>query len=442
MTRSRGLRSAAALFATAGLVMAACGDDDDGEEATPTTEEGAGGSATTEGDEGGEAAAPTGTPITIGVVFSETGRTAVTYDASGPVAEAWAEWVNAEQGGVNGHPVEIAAVDGLSTGEGAAAAGREVVESAGAVAVVINDSTAENALSQYLESQGVPYIGGSNNGRPADSSPTHWPNLYFHQGTSVPPSSASTLLVAAEAGGTTLAAAVCSEVPTCAEAGGLYEQLAPELGLEYVGLVTVGAADPSYTAPCLQLIGDGADVINLTIASATVTSLVDECNAQGFEGLYSLPGQSFEYSQAIEIEDLRAAGNFPWFPWYADAEPVQQFRDAMDDAGFDNYTGMDATSTWTALELFRKAMTDFGPAADAEVTSADVIAAYHQIDGETLDGLLAQPITYVEEGFQPVVNCFWPYLLEDGELTTLESDLESGNGAEGDLKSICYEPAS
>ena len=38
-----------------------------------------------------------------------------------------------------------------------------------------------------------------------------------------------------------------------------------------------------------------------------------------------------------------------------------------------------ATTTWSALELFRKAMGESGPAADAEVTTADVISVYQGI---------------------------------------------------------------
>jgi hypothetical protein len=35
-------------------------------------------------------------------------------------------------------------------------------------------------------------------------------------------------------------------------------------------------------------------------------------------------------------------------------------------------------------------------------------------------------------------ECFWPMLFENGEGQTLETTGESGNGAEGDLKSICF----
>lgn len=68
---------------------------------------------------------------------------------------------------------------------------------------------------------------------------------------------------------------------------------------------------------------------------------------------------------------------------------------------------------------------------------------YHTISGETLDGLLPQPITYTAEGAQPLVRCFWLLELEGGEFATLAVDGDSGNGAEGDLATRCFEmPAS
>lgn len=371
------------------------------------------------------------------MVFSDTGRSAPAYDTVDSVAAAWAEWVNTEMGGVNGHPVEVIAKDGLSTGEGALAAANELI-SEGVVGIIIEDSTAENAIAEAITAAGIPMIGGTANGRPSDSGEAHWPNTYFNTAPSNPSSAASTMLATAAAGLTKFSAAVCAEVPACAEAGGLYSAVAPGVGIEYVGLVTVGAADPSYTAPCLELIGLGAEVINLGLAPQTALSVVDECNIQGYEGAFAA-GMNSVTAPAFEgVEGLRLIGGINGFPWWADAAPVEAFRTAIDTYG----DGVDArnpsaTTTWTALELFRKGMTDFGPAADADVTAADVIAAYHQISDETLDGLLPAPVSYVTEGFQPLIPCFWLFDMTDGEFTTLSVG-DTGNGVEGDLQSSCF----
>jgi branched-chain amino acid transport system substrate-binding protein len=403
------------------FVVAACGGDDDAA-SDPTTD---------------EADQPTGAPIALGVVYAETGRSASTYGIVDSVGTAWQDWVNSEMGGVGGHPVEVKFYDGASTGEGALAAANEAIAD-GVVGIIVQDSTAENAIAEAITTAGIPMIGGTSNGRPQDSGDAHWPNTYFTTAPSNPSAAVSSLLATKSAELGSFAAAVCSEVPACAEAGRLYTAVSPNLGVDYVGLVTVGAADPSYTAPCLELIGKDADVINLGLAPQTAVSLISECSLQGYDGAF---GAIMNTVTAADFEDLgvRMIGGINGFPWWADAEPVQNFLDAFDTYGDGaDVRNPSATTTWSALELFRAAMEDFGPAADADVTSASVIEAYHQIDGETLDGLLPKPISYVEEGYQPLVDCFWLFDMNDeGEFSTISAG-ESGNGASGDLQTSCF----
>ena len=112
---------------------------------------------------------------------------------------------------------------------------------------------------------------------------------------------------------------MCAEVPACAEAGKLYEPVAPTLGLEYVGLVTVGAADPSYTAPCLELVGKGADVINLGLAPQTGIAVIEECQLQGYEGAFAAGNNSITAPRLRGRRGLQLIGGLNGFPWWADA---------------------------------------------------------------------------------------------------------------------------
>ena len=458
------------LVATLGvlsLVAASCGgDDDDAADTATTSAEGAteateGDAATTAaettaaeedvatteaesetteaetGTTGGAAEEPTGTPVKIGVIYAETGRTGGTYNTVDDVANAWAEWVNTEQGGVNGHPVEIAAVDDTSTGEGAVAAARELVETEGVVGIVIQDSAAEVATVDYLAEQGVPYIGGTANNRPVDGGDTSWPNTHFVTAPSNPGTAAGTLLAASAIGQTAYGATVCAEVPACAEAGQLYQPVADAVGIEYVGLVTVGAADPSYTAPCLEMIAKGADFINLGVAGETGLRVIEECTIQGYQGPFGAANNTVVASQFEPVEGLRLAGVINGFPWWADAPPVDAYNTALETYGGVDGRNPSATSTWAALELFRKAMTEYGPAADAEVTATDVVDSYYQVQDETLDGLLPSPISFVPEGPQPYVPCFWLFDMQDAEFSTVTLG-DSGNGATGDLQSSCF----
>jgi branched-chain amino acid transport system substrate-binding protein len=421
---------AATTGAPATTAAASSGESSDTAEAPATTE-------ASSAEATGSVAPPTGTPIKIGLVYSETGRTASTYGMTDGVANAWAAWVNGEMGGVGGHPVEIVLGDGQSTGEGAVAAATDLVGQ-GVVGIVIQDSTAENAIAETITAAGIPMIGGTANGRPSDSGDAHWPNTYFTTSPSNPATAAATMIATKSAGLTSYSAAVCAEVPACAQAGDLYGAVGPAIGVEYKGLVTVGAADPSYTAPCLELINQDPDVINLGLAPQTALAVVDECQLQGYEGIFSAANNSVT-APDFETLPIRLIGGINGFPWWADAPPAQTYRDVNEQYGDgDDVRNSSATSTWTALELFRKAMGANGPAADADVTAQDVIDVYHGISGETLDGLLPAPVTYVADGYQPLLSCFWLFDMQDGEFSSLPVVGDSGNGADGDLATSCF----
>src|SRR5690606_4032935 len=151
---------------------------------------------------------------------------------------------------------------------------------------------------------------------------------------------------------------------SCADAGQLYAALAPAFDVEYVGLVTVGAADPSYTAPCLELIGNGADNINLGVTSATGLSILEECELPGYEGTFSGATTTISAKDFEGVDGLHLVGMVNGFPWWSDDAPVQQFRDVVEEYGDgDDVRSPAGTSTWATLELFRKAMGERGPAA-------------------------------------------------------------------------------
>ena len=128
------------------------------------------------------------------------------------------------------------------------------------------------------------------------------------------------------------------------------------------------------------------------MAVDTGLKVVEECTLQGYEGVWGAANNTVIASEFEGIDGLRLAGVINGFPWWADAPPVEAYNTALETYG----GGVDgrnpsATSTWAALELFRKAMGEYGPAADAEVTAADVVAAYQQVTDETLEGLLPSP---------------------------------------------------
>ena len=134
----------------------------------------------------------------------------------------------------------------------------------------------------------------------------------------------------------------------------------------------------------------------------------------------------------FEAADLpKVAGYVNGFPWWSEAAPVKTFRAAMAKyAPNTDYREPTSTSTWSALELFRKTMAN----APATVTKDDVLKAYWTVKNETLDGLLPKAATYTQGQPSNLLNCYWPYVYKDGKFTQFVIDANStGNGQTGDL---------
>jgi branched-chain amino acid transport system substrate-binding protein len=119
---------------------------------------------------------------------------------------------------------------------------------------------------------------------------------------------------------------------------------------------------------------------------------------------------------------------------------VQAMRDAFSKyaSGFDYREGW-TTAFWATGELFRKALSST-PAATS-IDAATVVAAYNKVQNETLDGLLAQPVTFSNGKAKPV-QCFWLYKYDvgDKDASSVAPVGASGNGQSGDLASSCFPP--
>jgi branched-chain amino acid transport system substrate-binding protein len=92
------------------------------------------------------------------------------------------------------------------------------------------------------------------------------------------------------------------------------------------------------------------------------------------------------------------------------------------------------TVTWTTLELFRKALGN----APGAVTPTSVMDAYYRLKGETLGGLLPQPLTLTRGKGAPLVSCFWLFTYQSGEKNPVAvTHGRNGNGGSDGLASSC-----
>jgi branched-chain amino acid transport system substrate-binding protein len=459
---SRRRRAVAAVMALT-LVAAACGGDDDddagsttepaeattpetdapapttgdttadttadtsGEEPAPTTEGGA--TPTTQASSG----PATGEPIKIGYAVGLTGSKAEANEGSLAIAEGWAEDVNS-RGGIAGHPVEIVSRDSKGDGAQMQAAVQEMFENEGVVALMINDSAAEGAISEYVSTNNIPVIGveGYNT--------TEWAALpqFLSYWLDIPGTIYASPDVAATLDSATFAAVSCAEVAACAQAEAIYQPASEALGMEWAGLVTVAGAAPDYVAECLSLIEKNVDFVILSVVSSVAVRVVQDCLTQGYTGYFGSTAGGFEAYLFEDVPDAKIAGALHAFPWWADDPAAQEYRDFMEQYAPDvDYRSGVHSSTYAGLKLFEKAM----EGASGEITSESVFAGYYTLQDETLGGLLPQPFNVVEG--EPVAKgvCYWPYEFDTStsDISLLSIEGDSGNGATGDLATTCVE---
>jgi branched-chain amino acid transport system substrate-binding protein len=421
------MKLAAGSLAIAALVLAGCSG-------APRTA-----AAQASSDDPGiiETAGPTPdkSEIKIGIGTAMTGPPSSAYVGVAPAAEAWATWVNRTQGGINGHPVTIVAKDTKSEGATTRAVGTEMVADPAVLAMIIADSQAEASMAPVLGPANMPVVGGST----AISSVQGVQPNYFTLGPMVAYYLPGVMQTAKAVDAKEFAAFVCAESPACQEVSDVYTKASSSIGVDYTGTYAVAASSPDFTAPCLSAIEKKTDFMTLVLGPATAVRVVNDCQAQGYSGTFGAASQAVVAPLFEKIPGLKLAGAINGFPWWADAEPVQQFRNVMKTylpgTGYADgvWRNPSATNVWASLELFRKTM---GSMSDAP-TRDEVTAAYHRLNGETLGGLLSQPVSFPAGSPAPHVKCYWAYKLENGQFSTVAPSGAPGNRVSGDLASTC-----
>lgn len=412
-------RHAVALGAVLALTVSGCGSGDGGGSSGPGGERPAG---------------PDGTPIKIGLAVAQTGFASGVIKPVTGVAQAWTDWVN-DEGGIDGHPIELVVKDSAATPATALTVVKDLVEKEQVSAIILADAVAETPVSDYLKGQKIAVL------ETQGYDPTLWgvvPNFmtttvtdkYMLSGYGV---------AAAASGASSYGMAACAEIASCAQAGEANAGLAPALGLEYTGTVKISASQPSFTAECLNFLDSDTEAVAVALdLESTGVRVIGDCLQQGYDGSFIVGSGSVIGSLFDTLPEAKFAGTMNAFPWWVDDEPVQQYRDVVEEYGDGTDPGSTwATSTWTALEMFRKAVA--GKATDG-LTAQQVLDAYGTVKDETLGGLLASPVTFAPGKPATEIPCYWIYEYVGGS-DTFENIQEgsAGNGVDTDLATSCYE---
>jgi branched-chain amino acid transport system substrate-binding protein len=395
----RSTVSVASSIVLASLTLVACGDSkSDSDGAAPTTS---------------AAAAPKGTPLRVGLLVNKTGKLPSGEENAAPVVEAWAKAVNA-QGGVAGHPVEIVVADSKGDAPAATAAVAKMTSDQSIVAAVMFDANAEGVVAAAIEKAGLPVIGGMGYAPNAWGKMPNWLPLT----TSIPSIFNMGMQLGKSLGASRTALTICGEAAECGAATPVVKNASTKLGMTFAGSFKVISSAPSYTAECLQIVKANIDYVMLGAATTNAAlRLAKDCTTQGYRGKWGLFGGVI-FPKAMRQSDpgVKLDLVLNSFPWFADAPPVAAYRKMMEDQGVDEavWGDLHSTAAYATMQLLRKTLDANASQLAAKPTRRDIVKAYGTVKDETLDGLLAQPITFHPDKPNPLVTCYWFGSYEQG----------------------------
>ncbi|WP_327117084.1 ABC transporter substrate-binding protein [Nocardia sp. NBC_01730] len=333
----------------------------------------------------------TGDPILIGSICSCTGPAAGSVGRAADVLQAWASSVN-DRGGVNGHPVKVVSYDDGQNPTTALAVAKKLVEQDKVVAIVGQTSLVSSSWQAYVDSKGIPVIGG----QPVDAPFITDPN-FFASGTTLPVLMLGEVAQAKQAGAKTFGVYYCAEIPVCEQLPKMLEPMAKQAGMGFAA-EKVAIAAPNYIAPCLAFKEKGVDAVFPGVSVEAISRIAASCAQQGYKPIQAPSGASLQKAWAADpnFEGSIFAGSNALYT--DDSIPaIKDFSEALDKyvPGLRNSADLSAPLLWpwAGGQLFLAAAKAAGLSPSS--TSADVIKGLHALRDETLDGL-APPLTFPE----------------------------------------------
>lgn len=333
----------------------------------------------------GEADKP---PVAIGNIGSYSGVVGQLLGPGEKMAQVWGRWIN-EQGGLDGHPVEMITGDDQGDPAQARALAKQMVEEQGVIAFIGNMTPLTTSdYAQYLGEVGVPAIGG-------DLTQEAWHDtpILFPQGISLRKLVFGMVNISVRRGHTQIGVIYCAEVQGCRGGNQYFQEGAerhPEAEYVYGGQVSL--AQPNFTSECLEAQGNGVEIIGFAVPADLAKRVMRDCAAQGFEPAYISGGIAMN---ASVVESPHADGfllNSMVFPWMVtDQGPTAEYGEAIREYQPDLTLGGASAHVWTSAKLLEAAAEgNLG----AEPTAQDVLDGLYGLpDGFDTNGL-GGPMTF------------------------------------------------
>lgn len=404
-----------ALLLVLALVAAACGSDDSDSDASDDGDN----TETTESND----KKPTGTPLKIGWVGTQTTGALAGSTQGSDGMDAWVKWTNAN-GGIAGHPVEAFYADDKADPAVGLAAVKDLVENKKVIALVgVQSGATQQTWASYVEEKRIPVV----NGPLIDALWFSNPMFYPLAGTVIS-GIWGQMKAAKEAGAKKAAVVLCTDVAACAQAQPLFDAMAKANDLDLVYNALAGRTQASYTAECLAMKNKGAEAVAAFVDAVVMSR---DCARQGFKPFYinsALGPTRTIIKSAPELGN--SVGSVPQWPCLIEDAPgpVKEYVAAMKKYGHgewvkggDKYeqAGDPPCVAWLGGQGFKKALENAGLTADKTATSDDVIKGLSMFKDETLGGM-APKIT-LSDGTKgnPQQRCMWLYQYKGQELSLI-----------------------
>jgi len=349
----------------------------------------------------------TSSPIVIGNVGSYSGAQASSEAGAEQIIKAWAKWVNAH-GGIRGRQVKLIVKDDQNDSARALTAVKELVQQDHAVAIVGEQSNGDAAWAKYVQSAGVPVVGGLAINTPFLTNPDFYPS-----GTNALALSYATLANAKTKGGP-FGFLYCAESPLCAQSVPLYQGLAKAVGVGLPVLTKVSGTAPDFTAQCVALKHAGVKSFQVGSAAAVAFKVAQACRTQGVTATLLADGGSVTQAWAKQPAvdgTVSAESVFPFVDSSVPATKQYQQAKAQYAPGLGDSEGEVAAGAWAAGKLFEAAV---AASPQGAVTSASVKQGLYALKNETLGGL-TPPLTFTK-GKPALINCYFNIEVTGGKV--------------------------
>lgn len=380
-------------------VVAACGS---------SSSKASGGSSS--GSSGSSSSSATKSTITLGNVGTYSGAFGAQYLQSEHSLQAWASFTNAH-GGLNGHPVKIISKDDNNSPSTSLQEVKQLVEGDHVAALVdMMTPGTDGAWSDYVKGKQVPVIGGV-------ALDQFWltnPDMFNTNVDQV--AFVESQVAASKAYGTKLGIFTCAELASCKSGIPFFKTLAAKTGISFASVQLISASAVGYTAECLALKDQGANVVIPELDGPTTRRLVDSCAQQGYTPKVvvaaadydapTLKDSHFEGSVGVTVSPL----------WFGTSALTKDWSDTYKSQfPGDVSSGLVGYSTlgWQAGVVIGAALKD----APDTVTAQTVLDGLYAQPAKSTYGGWTPPLTYTKGKPTTTSSCLWYAGISNGQLT-------------------------